>query len=186
MRLFMAVPLSEEVRSIVHGAVDAIPIDRPPWRWIVPQNYHITLKFLGDVEEQLLLPIEEAASRAAALSSPFELSLGPFGAFPSISRPRILFYAAENGAEDLESLAGRLEDELAPLGFDKERRRFHAHLTLARVRRHTSPEIQRILESIPDLPAPALQRVDRFVLMESTLLRSGARYEERGSFRLGG
>jgi 2'-5' RNA ligase len=186
MRLFFAVPLTDDVRGIVHRAVGEIPLDPPPWRWIAPQNYHITLKFLGDVEEPLLLPVREAASRAAEASSSFDLSFDRFGAFPSISRPRVLFYAAEKGSEDLTSLAGRLEEELVPLGFEKERRRFHAHLTLARVRRSPLPEVQRILESIDGLPEPARQLVDRFVLMKSTLLRSGARYDELDSFPLAG
>lgn len=186
MRLFFAVPISEDVRRIVHRAVGMIPIDPPPWRWIVPQNYHITLKFLGEVEEPLILPLGEAASRIAAAAPPFELSFDRFGAFPSISRPRVLFYAADRGAEGLSGLALRLEEELEPLGFERERRGFRAHLTLARVKSRPQPGVRSILESIPDLPGSALQRVDRFVLMKSTLLRSGARYDELESFALGG
>jgi 2'-5' RNA ligase len=186
MRLFFAVPITDEVRGIVRRAVGMIPIDPPPWRWIVPQNYHITLKFLGEVGEPLLLPLHEAASRAAAVSPPFDLSFDRFGAFPSISRPRVLFYASNRGSEDLAELALRLEGELEPLGFERERRAFRAHLTLARVKNRPLPEVQRILESIPGLPESAHQRVERFILMKSTLSRSGASYEELGSFALGG
>jgi len=186
MRLFFAVPLSGEVRAIAHEAIERIPLDDPPWRWIPPRNYHITLKFLGEVEEPQLSPLVDAASRAAGAFSPFELSFGRFGAFPSISRPRVLFYAADLGSDELASLAGRVEEELISLGFERERRRFRAHLTLARVRNRLSPEVQRILETVPDLPGAALQRIERFVLMQSTLSRSGAHYDELGSFALGG
>ena len=186
MRLFFAVPLTEGICGVVHQAVERVPLDDPPWRWIPSRNYHITLKFLGEVEEQSLPRLVDAASRAAKACSPFELSFERFGAFPSISRPRVLFYAAGRGSEDLASLAGRVEDELVPLGFERERRRFRAHLTLARVRNRPPLEVQRILEAVPDLPGTALQRVERFVLMQSTLSRSGARYDELGSFNLCG
>ncbi len=186
MRLFFAVPIGENVCSAVHEAVGRIPLDDPPWRWIPPRNYHITLKFLGDVGEALLPRLVDAATRAAAGLSPFELSFGRFGAFPSFSRPRVLFYAADRGSEELASLSGRLEEELGTLGFEPERRGFRAHLTLARVRDRLPPEMRRILETVPGLEGTAHQRVERFVLMQSTLSRSGARYEELGSFRLGG
>ncbi len=186
MRLFFAVPVPESVRAALEEAVGAIPIDDPPWRWIPSRNYHITLKFLGEVEETMLPRLVDAASRAGAPVAPFELSFGRFGAFPSFARPRVLFYAAERGSEELVSLAGRLEEELHALGFERERRKFRAHMTLARVRNRLPQETRRILESVPGLEGKPLHRVDRFVLMQSTLTRSGARYEELGSFPLGG
>ena len=186
MRLFFAVPVSDEVCAIVREAIERIPLDDHPWWWIPPRNYHITLKFLGEVEEPLLPRLVDAAARAAGAVSPFEISFERFGAFPSISRPRVLFYAAGRGSEELASLAGRVEEQLVSLGFEGERRRFRAHLTLARVRNRPSLDVQKILESVPDLPGTAFQRIERFVLMQSTLSRSGARYDELGSFALGG
>ena len=186
MRLFFAVPVAEEVRDIVSGAVGRIPLDPPPWRWIQKKNYHITLKFLGEVEERLLAPVRDAASAAADSSPSFELSFGRFGAFPSISNPRVLFFDAERGSEELAALAGRLEDALAPVGFERERRRFRAHLTLARVKKRPRPEIGEILGSIPPLPGSAVQVVDRFVLVKSTLTGAGAIYDEIHSFSLSG
>ena len=186
MRLFFAVPVAESVRATVGEAVGGIPIDDPPWRWIPPGNYHITLKFLGEVEEVMLPRLVDAATRTAASTAPFELSFGHFGAFPSFGRARVLFYAAERGSEELASLSGRLEAELERLGFERERRKFRAHLTLARVRNRLPAETRVILESVPGLEGRALHTVERFVLMQSTLSRSGARYDELASFPLGG
>ncbi len=186
MRLFFAVPMTDEVAYVVQEAVGRIPLEHPPWRWIPPHNYHITLKFLGEVGDKLLPGLVDAASAAAAAVGPFELSFVRFGAFPNVSRPRVLFYDADRGSGELARLAARLEEELVPLGFERDRRRFRAHMTLARVRNRIGPEVQRVLESIPDLPGTAAQGVDRFVLMQSTLARSGARYEELASFPLGG
>jgi 2'-5' RNA ligase len=186
MRLFFAVPVADSVCAVVHEAVGLIPLDDPPWRWIPSRNFHISLKFLGEVEEAVLPRLVDAASRTAAGASAFELSFKRFGAFPSFARPRVLFYAADRGSKELVSLSGLLEEELATLGFERERRTFHAHLTLARVHKRLPLDARKTLESVSELPGTALQRVERFVLMQSTLSRSGARYDELGSFVLGG
>ena len=87
MRLFFAVPLSPSVREVVTGAVRSFPVTDPPWRWIAPSNYHLTLKFLGEVDERLVPPLHDAARRAASSVDPFRLSYGWFGGFPKLSRP---------------------------------------------------------------------------------------------------
>jgi 2'-5' RNA ligase len=185
MRLFFAVPVSESVKDIVWDAIRSFPVDDPPWRWIPPQNYHLTVKFLGEVDEVLIPSINEAAIRAASRASPFDMVFGGFGGFPSLSKPRVLFYRIEEGAGELESLAGDLERAMEPLGFEREGRRFKAHLTLARVRRPLSGGLRRKLDSVPPLPGSAIQEVDRFLLMRSHLNPKGATYEEIGAFRLG-
>ncbi|MCK4349951.1 MAG: RNA 2',3'-cyclic phosphodiesterase [Candidatus Krumholzibacteria bacterium] len=184
MRLFFAVPISETVRGIVSRSIEAFPIADPPWRWIRPENYHITLKFLGETDEELLERLLEIGRETAAATSPFELSFGRFDTFPSISRPRILLFHAESGAARLAQLAGLLEEKLESLGFERERRRFRTHLTLARVKRPIGREALEALEKVPSLPLEARQEVGRIVLVRSVLSREGAKYEEAGSFGL--
>ena len=140
MRLFFAVPVDESIRRIVSRSIEDFPIADPPWRWIRPENYHITLKFLGETDDAMIDPLMEVGRGTAAESSPFELSFGRFGAFPSISKPRVLLFRAESGVEQLAGIAGSLEDRLEPLGFERESRRFRAHLTLARVRGRLGPD----------------------------------------------
>ena len=184
MRLFFAVPVAETVKRIVSRAIDDFPISDPPWSWIRPENYHITLKFLGETDEKLLERLLDAGRAAAAAASPFELSFGRFGLFPSISRPRVLLFHAESGSERLARLAELLEEKLEPLGFERERRPFRAHLTLARVKRPLGREILEALEKVPTLPLEARQDVGHIVLVRSVLSREGAKYEEAGSFGL--
>ena len=184
MRLFFAVPISETVRGIVSKSIEAFPIADPPWRWIRPENYHITLKFLGETDEELLERLLETGWETAAATSPFELSFGRFDAFPSISRPRILLFHAESGAARLAQLAGLLEEKLELLGFEREQRRFKTHLTLARVRRPLGRAALEAIEEMPPLPSEARQEVDRIVLVRSVLSREGAKYERAGSFGL--
>lgn len=184
MRLFFAVPISETVRGIVKRSIESFPVVDPPWKWIDPENYHITLKFLGETDESLLERLLEAGREVARSATPFELAFGSFGAFPSISRPRVLLFRAESGVELLARMAESLEERLEPLGFERERRRFKAHLTLARVKRPLGRDIIEELENVPPLPEEARQKVDRIVLVRSVLTRSGAVYEEVGACEL--
>lgn len=177
MRLFFAIPLSQSVRTLAARYIDTFPVNRPPWRWIPPENYHLTLKFLGDVGDELMPSLGEAASRTASGAAPFTITFGRFGAFPSLSRPRVLFYRVEEGMEMLADLARSLESNLEGCGFEPERRPFRAHLTLARIKQPLQREIREQLNDVPPLPASVSQKVDGFVLMRSILSRQGATYE---------
>jgi 2'-5' RNA ligase len=184
MRLFFAIPIGEEIKRIVSRSIEDFPIADPPWKWIRSENYHITLKFLGETDERMLDSLIEVGRRTATEASPFELSFGRFGAFPSISKPRVLLFRAESGVQQLAGIAGTLEERLEPLGFERERRRFSAHLTLARVKGKLGPHALKALEGVPPLPSGTRQEVDRIMLMRSVLSRSGAVYEEVGVFEL--
>ncbi len=185
MRLFYAVPASEEVCRIVWNALQRFPISDPPWKWIPPENYHLTLKFLGEVGEDRLSSLKEAGVLVASQVRTFSISFCRFGGFPSLASPRVIFYDLETGKGELRSLAGMLECEMERLGFKIEQRPFKTHLTLARIKRSLKPELREVIKSVPSLPSSTVQEVNRFVLMRSHLSRSGARYEEIDSFELG-
>ena len=142
-------------------------------------------RFIVNTEESDIPALERAAGEiAGAGSGPFKIRLGRFGAFPSLARPRVLFYSVEEGREEMSALAEYIEDALEPLGFEIERKRFKAHLTLARIKRRVPPDLIEKLESIPPLPGSASQEIGSFTLMKSSLFRSGAVYERIGRFEL--
>ncbi len=176
MRLFFAIPVSGPVREIVRGRIHHFPVEDPPWRWIDPGNYHLTMKFLGEVDEDRIPGLCKAAGLAVAGIEPFRIAFGPFGGFPSLSRPRVLFFGIKEGVERMRSLAVNLEDELEKLGFVRERKPFRAHLTLARIKRALPRSIVTDLEAIAPLPAEASQEADRLELVRSRLSPSGATY----------
>ncbi|UCF05988.1 MAG: RNA 2',3'-cyclic phosphodiesterase [bacterium] len=182
MRLFFAVVTADSVKRIVERQIETFPVQNPPWRWIPPENYHMTLKFLGDVEEDRLRELGEAALSVAPRIPPFRLAYGGFGVFPSLSRPRVIFYELKEGHEELATLAGALEGALEQIGFPRERRPFRAHLTLARIKRPLPPQVRNLLTTVPPLPGTPAQQVDSFVLMRSHLRRTGAVYEEIEQF----
>ncbi len=186
MRLFYAVKISETIRADVEAAIRSFPVHNPPWRWIPTGNMHLTLKFLGEMDERVLGDLKDAGAAAAGETKPFRVAYGTFGGFPNLSNPRVVFFEAKEGARELAKIAKSLESLVEPLGIDRERRPFKAHLTLARIKEPLPRGMTERLGSVPPLPPTAFQNVDRFMLMRSHLAPSGATYEEVGSFDLGG
>ena len=185
MRLFFAVHAGEAIAGRVSRIIDGSSIRRAPWRWIRPENYHFTLKFLGDIDGKMLPSLQDAARRAASQAEPFRLSMGGIGGFPDLERPRVVYYGIDGGFGELRDLAGRIEDECEKIGFEREKKRFRAHLTLARVKRPPDEDVLYALRRFPPLGEAAVLEVDHFVLMSSRLTPSGAVYEETGRFELG-
>ena len=185
MRLFFAVHAGDAIAGQVWRNIEDSGICRAPWRWIRPENYHFTLKFLGDIDGELLPSLKDAARRAASRAEPFRLTMGGIGGFPDIDRPRVIYYGIEEGFGELRDLARLIEDECGTIGFERERRRFQAHLTLARVKKPPPVEALDAIRTFPALDEKAVLEADHFVLMSSRLTPSGAVYEETGRFELG-
>ena len=139
MNHFFALPLPEDVQEVVAdfayfwktytGPEDAA-------RWHDPTDYHITLKFLGDILDTEARHLAEAGNTVAARHAPFELTLTTPSAFPNIFRPRVL-YVGVKSTPALRDLVADLEETLETLGVPREIRPFSPHITVARVRNST-------------------------------------------------
>ena len=138
LRLFVACELPDDVRDALGRLQAGLRRgDRAGLRWVRPEGIHITLKFLGGVEEGRVGEITPALASAI---EPFELRVRPasLGGFPSLvagggARLRVVWVGLEGDVEGLAALAGRVDAALESIGFPSERRPFAAHLTLARV-----------------------------------------------------
>jgi len=95
------------------------------------ENVHVTLKFLGSVQPEVLSKIKDVLS--GLRFSPFTLELKGVGAFPSLSRISIIWVGIGTGAEEVEKIYDQVEDGMSGLGFARENRRFNPHITIARV-----------------------------------------------------
>ena len=131
MRSFIALNLPKRERQRIDRAVRPLREDALPVRWVEPDNLHVTLKFLGEVRPDRLADVEATLTRVAAATPPFALSLGGFGAFTTIRRPRVLWLGVE-ATPELRCLKQDLEWALTDCGFERETRAFHPHLTLGR------------------------------------------------------
>jgi 2'-5' RNA ligase len=154
----------------------------PGVAWVARDNLHVTLKFLGGVEATRLDAVTVTLASAVAGCPAFDVSLGGLGAFPSPSRPRVLWAALAEGAATARDLAGRIDVALHALGFARETRPFSAHVTLGRVR---APGANRPLAGALAAGTPAgRQAVHHASLMRSDLSPRGARYTELAALPL--
>jgi 2'-5' RNA ligase len=143
---------------------------------VAADNVHVTLRFLGGVEAGRLDAVIDALAGALAGQPAFDLAITGLGAFPSTTRPRVLWAGIGEGAEAAARLAARIDAALVPLGFEPETRPFSAHVTLGRVR--VPRRDARLAETLAAETAFGRQRVERVSLMRSDLSPRGARYTE--------
>ncbi|MFQ5511260.1 MAG: RNA 2',3'-cyclic phosphodiesterase [Candidatus Krumholzibacteriia bacterium] len=184
MRLFLAVDFADTVKTEIHRAIDALEIPHPPWRWVSAANLHMTLKFLGETPRERVGPLCECAEKVCRSVEPFTIRLGRLGAFPGISRPRVLFYEVEQGAASLRSLAEALDTALSGrMGLPRDERPFQAHATVARVKKPLRARMVTALRAAPPL-AGVSQTVESVTLFESALRPKGPIYHHLKGFAL--
>ncbi len=144
--------------------------------WVRSEGVHLTLKFLGDVKTELLLDIEKLIEDCASRISPFEVTTTVTGGFPNLSKPRVLWVGLDGG-EQLGQLHKDIDNALSSLGFERERKRFHPHLTIGRVR--SIDRGSELNEYFGNHDFPHIGwLVNRVRLMSSILKPGGAEYRE--------
>ncbi|HOX22561.1 MAG TPA: RNA 2',3'-cyclic phosphodiesterase [Elusimicrobiales bacterium] len=185
MRLFIAVPLPQPL------ADSALALQARLKRrfssgvkWTSPAQFHLTLHFLGEVEEGRLDALKELLRRTAGRPC-FEIALQGAGAFPSLQRPQVLWAGVADAGSGLSALHELLKPELQAQGFAVENRPFKSHLTLGRVKNAPPPGLAEALKkeaSDAVSPAAPVQSVE---LLESRLSPSGPEYAIVSNVRLG-
>jgi len=135
-RVFCAVELPQTARHLVlrHIAHLKEKVLHTKASWAHDANLHLTLKFLGEIPTASVADLSKAVSQAASHVQPFSIRLEHTGIFPPRGQPRVLWIGVNDVSEKLLELHARLEDESAQVGFAKETRPFHPHLTIARLR----------------------------------------------------
>ena len=179
-RCFIAVELEaavrEGLRRLQQKLQGKLDVSRSALKWVRPENIHLTLKFLGDVDDEQLRPICEAVTQTASEFEPFAIEVGDCGCFPPRGSARVLWVGIRDGAEALEELQGDLEKRLAAVGFAPEGRKFTAHLTLARIKQAQAGYAAR--EIVEGMTTASLgeQEVDEIKVFQSELSKSGPTY----------
>lgn len=176
MRLFVALNLPKKEKDRIYRAARPLREMEMPVRWISPENFHVTLKFLGEISEHRLDAVAEALSRVASSTRRMDLEISGFGAFPTIRRPRVLWVGVEPSPA-LRCLKQDVEWALSSCGFDRETRAFHPHLTLGRAEEANGAGAFRGLDDqAAGLEYKGLVSVRKVDLMRSHLSKEGARY----------
>lgn len=187
IRAFVAVDVGETVRERAAAWCRHLAATGPDYRWVQPENYHVTLKFLGAVEPAVLSRVEPVLGQTAAAVRPFELRFQGLGCFPGWTNPRVLWVGVAEGQSELALLARAVDRGLSALGFAPEERPFRGHLTVARQRSDRGlADLRDAAQAIgPDAPA-GTHLVTAILLLESKLSPAGPAYSVRGRYALGG
>jgi 2'-5' RNA ligase len=133
VRLFLAVTLPEEIKNTLGLLIERLTTPGSPVKWVKPDNIHLTLKFLGEVEEERVQAIHEVSRLAVKEVRPFKLRVEEVGAFPSLKRPRVIWVGIKRSMQ-LATLHGRIEGGFQSIGFPSEKRPWAPHLTIGRVK----------------------------------------------------
>ena len=176
IRSFIAVEVPPGSAEGIRAVQQRLRAAEASVKWVDPDNFHITLKFLGNVEQERLADVWRSTAAALDGSKPFTMRFRGVGAFPNASRARVVWAGITEGAEELTELAARVEEACEKHGFERERRPFQAHLTLGRVRQ-PAPNAA-LAAALAEQGEGDLgeTRVERALLMRSDLTRAGAVY----------
>jgi 2'-5' RNA ligase len=168
-RVFAAAPVPDEVRLALTDQLSGLDL---PGRVAPKENWHLTLRFLGHIDEVTCERFVGALS-TSDLGAPFKISLAGLGAFPRTSRATVLWIGVDMGAAGLANLAAVCEEAAQDAGLDPEDRPFHPHLTLSRIRPPVNVESR-----VTEYRSKGLSwRCDAIVVYESHPGRGGVHYE---------
>jgi 2'-5' RNA ligase len=183
MRLFAAIPIEGDALTALEAVLRELTATDWPVRWVRPAQLHLTVKFLGEVEEERVPPLRETLEQATAGMHPLAFELGELGAFPNLTRARVLWAGLEaEGA--LELMVDRVERGCEALGFPIEGRPFRPHVTLGRLRdggRLPSDAVRRLEALAPSGNFLA----DRLVLYHSRPGAGGHEHEPLATLSFG-
>lgn len=183
IRAFIAIEISENLQKEFSKLQEELKKSNADVKWVEPQNMHLTLKFLGETEENKIEKIKEILNKIASETSPFEITFSKLGAFPKFSSPRVIWIGINEGKKDLENLANKIEKSLTHLGFSEEKRLYSAHLTLGRIKSGKNKEkLIKIIEEKNSFYSLQKLSVQKIVLIQSNLTPSGPIYTKLAEF----
>ncbi|HMK56084.1 MAG TPA: RNA 2',3'-cyclic phosphodiesterase [Dissulfurispiraceae bacterium] len=184
MRSFIAIDIPELLRAALRDVISRMASDSGGIRWVQPANVHLTLKFLGEVPDDIVRKIGRRLALIGKIHRPFTVDVRGAGAFPSLRDPNVLWVGLGSSGQ-LAALYEDIEGSLAEIGFQRERRRFSPHLTVGRVKgmRGIDP-VMKVLATYKETFFGTIE-VREILLMKSTLKPSGAEYSKIVACKLG-
>ncbi len=189
IRLFIAVRFSSQIMDKLARLMDRLrgPLDRrADIKWVKADNIHLTLQFLGDVDQGLLPKLTGSLTGAYLDVQSFQVSLSQVGAFPKPNRARVIWVGITHGSDGLKALHAATMAVTEEFGFEPEDRPFKAHVTLARIRTRANrmPDLSKPLQGFSGVELGKCQ-IREVHLVKSELRPNGPRYTTLDTFPIG-
>ena len=184
MRTFLAIETTDAVKRLILSELKAFhALDAGgAVRWVLPENIHLTMAFLGDTSPERLPDLDRLLGDVACQTAAFPIRIGGIGVFPNVQQPRVIWLGVTEQAGALADLHRRLWEALQELGWEPEERPFRAHLTLGRVRREAArPDLDQLGAALKaPRPAHATMTADSLTSFRSDLSPRGPVYTRLG------
>lgn len=181
MRTFIAIELPKNIKDALALTQDKLKASEADVKWVSPQNIHLTLKFLGEIDDDKLVKTNEIMRQVCLGKEQFQAGIRSIGVFPKINFPRVIWVGIDKGDRQTKEIAEELENKIALLGIPKEKRAFSSHVTIGRVRSMLNRE--RLLNELENLKNNLEEKdfpefmVTKITLFKSTLSPKGPVYE---------
>jgi RNA 2',3'-cyclic 3'-phosphodiesterase len=179
MRLFIALDIPTEIGERLAGYMERARALAPEARWARVEGLHVTLKFVGHVDDAIVEQIKAALKSIKA--APFVVKFAGVGFFPNPNAARV-FWAGVDGGESLPHVASSIDSALEKLGFPRETKPYHPHLTLARTSSRPLRELRQLLDDPP--PQFGTMTAREFFLYQSQPQKGGSKYTKLERFAL--
>lgn len=180
MRAFIAITLPKEIKDYLNKLQKQLKTSGADVKWVEPENIHLTLRFLGEIDDSMLVKINEIMQAIALARNEFSISLSELGAFPNIASARVIWVGINEGDKETKEIAEESEDNIAGIGIPKETRAFSSHITIGRSKSGLNrAKLMQLLKELANKPTEENLRftVRKISLLQSTLTPKGPVYE---------
>jgi 2'-5' RNA ligase len=180
MRTFIAIEFDQAILRRLESLQNRLEPHCPKMKWADPSKIHLTLKFLGEINDSQMTAVSQALDQLAGQCQPFDIAVENLGTFKPAGPLSVVWVGIQDPSNRLAECQDRCEQLLEPLGFPPEKRRFSPHLTIARNRLpKNSRQIRAALDAEPPFQA-GVQTVTSLTFYRSTLTSQGPIYNALG------
>ena len=180
MRAYIAIELPKEIKDALGQLQQKLKETGADVKGVATENIHLTLKFLGEINDEQLKKITAILDETARNNNPFQLRINSIGVFPKIDFPRVIWVDVDKGDGESKKIAAQLEEKIAQIGIPKEKRDFSSHITIARVQSLSHRD--KLIQELNNLEGYFLKvnlqfNAAKITLFKSTLTPKGPIYE---------
>jgi RNA 2',3'-cyclic 3'-phosphodiesterase len=169
IRTFIAFELPEEIKSYIGEIISGLGTKARDVKWVQPQGLHVTLKFLGSIDEKIVPELSRGLDSVAGAYPKLPVAFSRLGAFPDARRPRVVWVGLSGDVRVMSEIAGRVDKICTSFGMEPEKRPFRAHITIGRLK---VPTVVDLAQEVRESPFT----IQNIVLYKSELSPAGARY----------
>lgn len=170
MRAFIAIELPKEIKDTLAELQQKLKATGADVKWVAPENIHLTLKFLGEIDDKKFGEASSILEEAAKINRPFIMRLASVGVFPKTNFPRVIWAGIDMGEEEIKKIAAGLEEKIAEIGIPKEKRAFSTHITIGRTGSLQNKD--KLIAGLNNLAGYFLDKKPQFQVAKITLFKS--------------